>query len=178
MEQGGVDVLLSTAYLLEQGWIDDMSIVQKLFWLFPKIKKKLVDVSYFDATMLMLDEMEQQIEKYNKKSNKERLYLLKMETILSELFALGICALFILWKAHILYRENWEENNRKSKDSAGSIKRHAHRTLACKKRNSSNNLDAFKERGVAYLGIAHFYPNRCVFCVPVSRVWSFTFKLA
>ena len=37
LEQGGMDVLLSTAYVLEQGWIDDMSLVRKLFWLFPKV---------------------------------------------------------------------------------------------------------------------------------------------
>ena len=44
LEQGGMDVLLSTAYVLEQGWIDDMSLVRKLFWLFPKVKKKRLQV--------------------------------------------------------------------------------------------------------------------------------------
>ena len=66
MEQGGMDVLLSTAYVLEQGWIDDMSIVRKLFWLFPSVRKSIVDPTYFDSTVSMLDSMEEQIVNYNK----------------------------------------------------------------------------------------------------------------
>ena len=46
---GGVDVLLSTAYTLEQGWIDDISLIRWLFWLFPSVRKAVVDPTYFDA---------------------------------------------------------------------------------------------------------------------------------
>ena len=65
MEEGGLDVLLSTAYTLEQGWIDDISLIRWLFRLAPRVRRKVVDPTYFDATNAMLDEMEQQVEKYN-----------------------------------------------------------------------------------------------------------------
>ena len=50
--------MLSTAYTLEQGWIDDISLIRWLFWLFPSVRKRVVDPTYFDATNQMLDEME------------------------------------------------------------------------------------------------------------------------
>ena len=69
MEQGGVDVLLSTAYILEQGWIDDISLIKKLLWFFRGVRKKIIDPTYFDATNIMLDEMENQIANYNNKKD-------------------------------------------------------------------------------------------------------------
>ena len=65
LEQGGVDVMLSTAYILEQGWIDDIKLIKWLFRLFPRVRKLVVEPSYFDATNTMLDEMESQVEAYN-----------------------------------------------------------------------------------------------------------------
>ena len=65
MEEGGMDVLLSTAYTLEQGWIDDISLIRWLFRLFPGVRRKVVDPTYFDATNAMMDEMENQVKKYN-----------------------------------------------------------------------------------------------------------------
>ena len=90
----------------EQGWIDDMSIVQKLFWLFPKIKKKLVDVSYFDATMLMLEEMEQQIEKYNKTNPKRKVVLAKDGNDIKRAVRAGdMCVVHSVEGAHSLQGE-------------------------------------------------------------------------
>ena len=65
MDKGGVDVILSTAYILEQQWIEDISLIKWLFKIFRGVRKKLVDPSYFDATNYMLDRMERQIVIYN-----------------------------------------------------------------------------------------------------------------
>ena len=165
MEQGGVDVLLSTAYLLEQGWIDDMSIVQKLFWLFPKIKKKLVDVSYFDATMLMLDEMEQQIEKYNKTNPKRKVVLAKDGNDIKRAIRAGdMCVVHSVEGAHSLQGEMGGKRIERARIQLGASSDTLIEPSHVRKEILAN-LDAFKERGVAYLGIAHFYPNRCVFPV-------------
>ena len=43
MEQGGMDVMLATAYILEQGWIDDISLIDWLLWFTPSVRKKIVD---------------------------------------------------------------------------------------------------------------------------------------
>lgn len=173
MEAGGVDVLLSTAYLLEQGWIDDMSIVQKLFWLFPKIKKKIVDVPYFDATMLMLDEMEQQIESYNKTNPERKVVLAKNGNDIKRAIRAGdMCVIHSVEGAHSLQGEkagkDIEQNTIKLGSSEVPVAAESvlglHLTRDVKK-EILDNLDAYHERGVAYLGIAHFYPNRCVFPV-------------
>ena len=71
LEEGGVDVALSTAYILEQGWIDDIKLIKFLLWLFPSVRKKLVDPTYFDATNAMLDEMENQVKDYNMSRSEE-----------------------------------------------------------------------------------------------------------
>ena len=105
----GVDVLLFTAYLLEQGWIDDMSIVQNCSGYFQRLRRSWLTCLILSATMLMLDEMEQQMEKYNKTNPKRKVVHAKDGNDIKRAVRAGICALFILWKAHILYRENWEE---------------------------------------------------------------------
>jgi len=165
MEQGGVDVLLSTAYLLEQGWIDDMSIVQKLFWLFPKLKKKLIDVPYFDATIVMLDEMEQQIEKYNATNPSRKVVLAKNGNDIKRAIRSGdMCVVHSVEGAHSLQGELGGKVIERARIQLGA----SSDTLiepAHVKKEILDNLDLFNERGVAYLGIAHFYPNRCVFPV-------------
>ena len=70
---GKVDVILSTAYTLEQGWIDDISLIKWLFRIFPGVRKKVVDPTYFDATNYMLDEMERHISIYNGDENTTRI---------------------------------------------------------------------------------------------------------
>ena len=65
MEKGGIDVLLSTAYILEREWVKDISLIRWLLRLVPSVRRILIDPSYFDVTNYMLDEMESQIETYN-----------------------------------------------------------------------------------------------------------------
>jgi len=155
MDKGGVDVLLSTTYVLEQGWIDDMSLVRKLFWLFPSVRKKVVDPSYFDSTNSMMDEMESQISSYNdSKDEKSRNAKLVTGTEeLSEGIAAGdMCIIHSIEGAHSL------QGHEAGKIPADEIMSHPEAI----EEEVLNNLEHFFDRGVAYLGLAHFYPNQCV----------------
>jgi len=154
MQAGGMDVLLSTAYVLEQGWIDDISLIKWLFKIAPGVRKKLVDPTYFDATNIMLDEMEKQIDQYNKNA-KKGMRLARLVTSgdkLQEGVDSGdMCVVHSVEGAHSLQD-----------------------TLAGKKPGVNgwpdspeveteilSNLEHFFNKGVAYLTLAHFYPNQC-----------------
>ena len=166
LEQGGMDVLLSTAYVLEQGWIDDMSLVRKLFWLFPKVKKRIVDPSYFDVTINMLDDMEQQVKLYNNKKPehaREVVIAKDANDIKRAIRAGNMCVVHSVEGAHSLQGELGGKIIERARIELG-VSDSVIEPDAVKK-EILNNLQAFHDRGVAYLGLAHFYPNRCVYPV-------------
>lgn len=167
LEDGGVDVLLSTAYLLEQGWIDDMSIVRKLFWLFPKIKKKIVGSTYFDATMAMLDDMEEQVSAYNKNKpsgyTREVVIAKNGNDIKRAIRSGDLCIVHSVEGAHSLQGTVGGKNIAKARIKLGTSERLVEPFTV--RKEILTNLQTFHNRGVAYLGLAHFYPNRCVFPV-------------
>ena len=154
MQEGGVDVLLSTAYILEQGWIDDISLIKWLFKFFYNVRKKVVDPTYFDATNIMLDEMEHQVEKYNKNAEiNDRLARLvtSSDELKNGIDSGDMCIIHSIEGAHSLQGieagkipsdKGWPDSIEVSKEIL-------------------TNLEHFYNRGVAYLGIAHFYPNQC-----------------
>ena len=57
---GGVDVLLSTAYVPEGGWYEDMKLARWLLKLAPKVRKQIYETTYFDAINNIMDEVESQ----------------------------------------------------------------------------------------------------------------------
>jgi microsomal dipeptidase-like Zn-dependent dipeptidase len=155
MEQGGMDVLLSTTYVLEQGWIDDMSLVRKLFWLFPEVRKRVVDPTYFNATVSMLDDMENQIINYNdtRDSEARSARLVLSPEMLSDGIENGdMCIIHSIEGAHSL--QGSEAGKVFSDEMMSHPESIEEEVLA--------NLQSFYDRGVAYLGLAHFYPNHCV----------------
>lgn len=155
MEQGGVDVLLSTAYILEQGWIDDMSLVRKLFWLFPEVRKRVVDPTYFNSTISMLDEMESQIIDYNhtRASGTRGVRLALSPEMLKDGIENGdMCVIHSVEGAHSL--QGAEAGKTFGEEMVSHPDDIEEEVLA--------NLQSFYDRGVAYLGLAHFYPNHCV----------------
>jgi len=159
MEEGGVDVLLSTAYTLEQGWIDDISLIRWLFWLFPGVRRRVVDPTYFDATNAMLDEMEQQAEKYNisieGKGEHRRARMVLNPTELEEGIASDdMCIIHAVEGGHCLHGEL---GGRRIEDATASPQEIEEEIL--------DNLEHFHNRGVAYLTLAHFYPNHLAFPV-------------
>ena len=154
---GKVDVILSTAYTLEQGWIDDISLIKWLFRIFPVVRKKVVDPTYFDATNYMLDEMERHICIYNKDQNTTRpARLADSVTSLNAGLEKGeLCVVHSVEGGHCL---NGIEGGRTISDQIMSTPEGIEEELL-------SNLEHFFDRGVAYLTLAHFYPNHVAYPV-------------
>ena len=151
LEEGGVDVALSTAYILEQGWIDDIKLIKFLLWAFRGVRKKLVDPTYFDATNNMLDEMENQVEAYNKKRPEESRPVsmaFSVNELLANIERGDISIIHSIEGGHCL---NGELGKKRVEDAT------AVRPLI--EKEILDNLEHFYNRGVAYLTLAHFYPN-------------------
>ena len=140
--------------MLEQGWIDDMSIVRKLFWLFPSVRKRIVDPNYFDATNAMMDDIESEIDTYNniRDISSRGISLAKSSLELQEhLDAGNMCVVHSIEGAHSL---QGDESGKYALNDLSDVKSVEEEVLY--------NLEHFFNRGVAYLGLAHFYPNHCV----------------
>ena len=151
LEEGDVDVVLSTAYILEQGWIDDIKLIKFLLWLFRGVRKKLVDPTYFDATNAMLDEMENQVKAYNEKRPEESRPVsmaLSVNELLANIERGDISIVHSIEGAHSLHGEL---GKRKVEDAV------ALQPLI--EKEILDNLEHFYNRGVAYITLAHFYPN-------------------
>ena len=72
IEQGGVDIVLSTCYIPEREWLEDQSLVKWALALAPEVRRRVFDPFYFDATVNMMDDMEKQITEYNKKIDRSQ----------------------------------------------------------------------------------------------------------
>ena len=155
LQKGGVDVMLSTAYILEQGWIDDIKLIKFLFWMFSGIRKKVVDPTYFDGTNMMLDEMEEQVENYRKNlaEGDRNVSMAYSVSQLNENMDRGdISIIHSIEGAHSLHHT---EAGRTFDDAIMSHPEAIEVELL-------NSLDHFFNRGVSYLTLAHFYPNQVV----------------
>jgi len=157
INEGGVDVILSTAYTLEQGWIDDISLIRWLFWLVPSVRKAIVDPTYFDATINMIDEMESQMATYNSRKDTVRKAILadSVANLNKGLQQGDICVVHAVEGGHCL---NGVEGGRTLEDQIMSTPEGIEEELL-------NNLEYFFNRGVAYLTLAHFYPNHIAYPV-------------
>ena len=163
MDKGGIDVILSTAYILEQQWIDDISLIRWLFKVFRGVRKKLVDPPYFDATNYMLDEMERQIVIYNNilpisfnvacpQYQTRRVRLASSIADLNQGLKVGdMCVVHSVEGAHSLQGP-----------VAGKISGESSPEI---EQELLSNLEHFFNRGVAYLTLAHFYPNHVAYPV-------------
>ena len=155
IDEGGIDVLLSTAYVLEQGWIDDISLIDWLLWFTPSIRKKIVDPTYFDATKNMLDGMEKQVDAYNEslpEGNRRMSIVSCPDDITANLENGHISIVHAMEGAHGL---QGSESGKTLADEMMAGKKEVEKEVL-------ENLEYFFNRGVAYLGLAHFYPNLCV----------------
>ena len=157
MDKGGVDVILSTAYILEQQWIKDISLIRYLFKIFRGVRRKLVDPSYFDATIYMLDEMEHQIISYN--DNPKHTRKVRLANSVTELNngieAGDMCVVHSVEGAHSL---NGTPEGKTLEDPNLPPEKEITEALL-------HNLEHLFNRGVAYLTLAHFYPNHVAYPV-------------
>ena len=153
MKKGGLDVLLSTAYVTEQGWVDDISLIKWILRVMPAVRRKAFDPPYSDITIAMLDEIEAQINKHNEKSKPEDAIKIALNPaeLKDCLDSNTPCVVHAIEGAHSL---QGPISGKKVEDSKSDPKEIEEEILA--------NLEHFYNRGVAYLGLAHFYPNHCV----------------
>ena len=161
--EGGLDVMLSTAFIPEGGWYEDMSLAKWLIKLAPNVRKEIYEASYFDATMNVLDEMEEQASEWNKAPelavnifgealpNRRKIAVCKSVSDLDKALEDGSLALVhSVEGAHSL-----QANSAKPKPHDVDI------THEEKLNTALTNLEHFYNKGVAYLTLAHFYENDC-----------------
>jgi membrane dipeptidase len=132
LEEGGVDVLLSTVYAPEEEIIGDCIYLKILSYLMPFTSRKLFSNGHFEAVIEMMNLMEAQVQQSPKvkmaKSMKE------LNEILVQGDGKPIAIIHSLEGAHSI---------------DGKLE----------------NLEELHRRGVAYLILAHFYPNEAVYPV-------------
>ena len=147
LDKGDIDVVLSTCYIPEREWLDDQSLVKLALALSPEVRKRVFDPFYFDATVNMIDDMEKQITEYNKKLDKSKN---RPVCIVKNNHELSQC----LEHKHIAMIHSIEGGH-----SLQGLDCETSTDMKVKEAEVLQHLDYFAERGVAYLTLAHFYPN-------------------
>jgi microsomal dipeptidase-like Zn-dependent dipeptidase len=150
MEEGGLDVVLSTSYIPEIEWVDDQSLIKVLKFLFPKVRKRVFDPTYFDAVNAMMDSMEAEVEKYEASKDREGgfKFVKSVEELEKSIDEGYISMIHSVEGAHSL-------NGKKAKKR---VEDYTARPEVLEK-ELLKNLEHFYNRGVAYLTLAHFYEN-------------------
>ena len=151
ISDGGVDVLMSTAYVPEGGWYKDMKLARWLLFFARKVRKEIYVGSYFSAIVAALDEIERQALLWNQNEENDRklLHCKRPADVLGAMDGGNIALIHSVEGAHSLQTTG-------AKDYPDDIKRGLVERL-----HSVENLEEFNRRGVAYLTLAHFYPNAC-----------------
>mgnify|MGYP003111514288 CR=1 FL=1 len=150
IEKGGMDVVLSTCYIPEREWLEDQPLVKWALALAPDVRRRAFDPFYFDATVNMIDDMEKQVFNYNKKLFQDDKSSGRPIQVVTDREGLDNC----LNKGHIALIHSVEGG-------------HSLQGLDCETSSDNKvieaevlqNLEYLAERGVAYLTLAHFYPN-------------------
>jgi len=148
IEKGGVDVVLSTCYVPEVEWLEDQLLARILLTLSPSVKKRVFDPTYFDATISMMDAMEEEVFNYNRKhldNDARTLKFVKNPEELAESLDRGhVAMIHSVEGAHSLQGIDCENSSDMEVMDAEVLQ----------------NLEHLSDRGVAYLTLAHFYPNK------------------
>ncbi len=135
LNDGGYGVIYSVIHVPERGLLNDFPIMKLFRVLRPDLWKKLIDTPYINATLSLLDDLESSVGESN---------LVKMAKSTTELEAIlsqpvdqrPVAVVNVIEGAHSLGGPD---------DTEADIFR---------------NLDTLYQRGVAYITLAHFYPNR------------------
>ena len=149
--EGGLDVMLSTAFIPEGGWYEDMSLAKWLIKLAPNVRKEIYEASYFDATISVLDEMEAQATEWNQNPNNRKIAVCKSVSDLDLALENGSLALVHSVEGAHSLQANSAQPNPHDVDI----------THEEKLNTALTNLEHFYNKGVAYLTLAHFYENDC-----------------
>lgn len=138
LRDGGYDVILSTIHLPEKALVKDFPIINLFRLLRPGLFRKLLLSQPFDATQGLLDDMEKAV---SQTSGYTWAKMARSVGELGEILAMPkgkrpIAVIHAVEGAHSL--------GGKQAGDEGILR----------------NLETFFNRGVAYLTLAHFYPNR------------------
>ena len=147
VEKGGVDIVLSTCYIPEREWLEDQSLVKLALALAPSVRRRVFDPFYFDATVNMIDDMEKHITEYNSKVDFSKSKPICIVTNNQELTQ-------CIENNHIAMIHSIEGGH-----SLQGIDCETSTDMKVKEAEILQHLDYFADRGVAYLTLAHFYPN-------------------
>jgi membrane dipeptidase len=137
LHDGGYGAILSVIHLPERGLLDDFPIMKLFRVLRPDLWKKLITAPYIAATLSLLDDLEQSV------NESDRVQLARsvaeLDAILNQpIDQRRIAVINAIEGAHSLGGPD---------ETEADIFR---------------NLDTLYQRGVAYITLAHFYPNRVV----------------
>lgn len=137
LHEGGVDVLLSTIYAPEIGITNSAPLLKLLKYIMPRMWHDVYGRGYFKAANEMMDVIEKQARNARDEENNNLLAS----------FAHSIDELETILKLPDLTRPVALVHNIEGGHTLeGKI----------------SNLDAFFQRGVAYMTLAHFFPNEIV----------------
>ncbi len=137
LHDGGYGAILSVIHVPERGLLDDFPIMKLFRVLRPDLWKKLIDSSYIDATLSLLDDLESSV------GESDLVQLARSVTEFNAILSqpLGqrrIAVVNAIEGAHSLGGPD---------ETEADIFR---------------NLETLYQRGVAYITLGHFYPNRVV----------------
>lgn len=158
MEAGGVDNILSTVYIPEQGWLTDIPVINALKWIKPFAYRRLFKTPYFEATIRGLDDVESQIGRHNDRiiagisecTRRVRL-ITGVSSLNSAIDAGDLGVIHSVEGAHSLHGS-----------ACGQVIQDFKSLGIAEENEVLSNLQKLYDRGVAYLTLAHFYPNACV----------------
>jgi len=136
LKQGGVDVLLSTIYAPEKGILDECRYLRLLRYVMPGTWRRVFDRPYFDVVTEMLDTLERQVGTARDRDTDRP--LARMVRSVKEL------------DAHLAQEAPRPIAMINNVEGAHSLD------------GNLDNVQRLFDRGVAYLTLAHFYPNEAV----------------
>jgi microsomal dipeptidase-like Zn-dependent dipeptidase len=156
LQIGGVDVLFSAVLAPEKRLIKDIPLLKLLRFVKPRMWREIIKPPYFDVTTYLIDDIEQQADKYNKRpANKKRPIKIaptkdELKRILQEDPDRPIALIHSVEGAHSLQgRRSGKEVGEETGFNQNQIEAEI-----------LENLCKLDKKGVAYLTLAHFYPNR------------------
>ena len=144
MEEGGLDVVLSTSFIPEIEWVDDQSLIKFLKWIYPSVRKRVFDPTYFDATNAQMDAMEEEVSNFEGRFR----FVYSNADLQSAIANNKIAMIHSVEGCHSL---NGELGKKRIGDVTATPKEIEKELL--------NNLEHFYNRGVAYMTLTHFYDN-------------------
>ena len=146
IKEGGVDVLLSTIYVPEYEWKEHIKLIKWILFFSKSVKEKYFDPSYFDVTMTMMEEIEEQV------GEAEGFECARSVSEMEDILERGAtCLLHSVEGAHSLQGDVSGKVFGQKEGSSDQIEIEV-----------LENLETLFNRGVVYLTLAHFYPNQLV----------------